>query len=288
MGDRMPGGEGIQPKFPVPLLSEFSSGRRTVHHVKWTHRMEESLPQPMEIWHPAYRCFEADSDGFPKILRTIPDTSTMDFFRGLDLLPREQREIVTATSIGHANAYLKNLLNPEENPRPTHYKVMWNVGNLGRSQSRFFEIASLKIVKNWVGFMKSDKPGARRALGPEGIDPAAIEFADRFELIPATEMRKALKVFLSERFGLKASQWGGVWHYRSPVRSVGIEIDFSGSHGHQLRYQILHPKTVQMNLESMWGIGVGAWDYIHRENFDATLELLGTIYSFFDETFWDR
>lgn len=242
----------------------------------------------MEIWHPAYRCFEADSDGFPKILRTIPDTCIMDFFRGLELLPPEQREIVTATAIGHANAYLKNLLNPEENPRPTNFEVMWNVKNLGRSQCRSYEHLALKLLKNWVGFMKSDKPGARRALGPEGIDPAAIEFADRFELISATEMRKVLKAFLSDRFGLNAKEWGGVWHYRSPVRSVGIEVDFSGSRGHQLRYQILHPLTVQMNLELMWGVGVGAWDYIHRGNFDATLELLGTIYSFFDETFWDR
>ena len=195
---------------------------------------------------------------------------------------------MTATAIGHANAYLKNLLDPEENPRPTNDRVMSNVGNLGRSQSRFFEITALKILKNWVGFMKSDKPGARRALGPEGIDPAAIEFADRFELIPATERRRALKALLRAGFGVIASKGGGVWQLRSAVRAVGIEIDFSGSYGQQLRYEILHPKTVQMNLESMWGIGVGAWDYIHRGNFDATLELLGTIYSFFDETFWDR
>ena len=49
--------------------------------------MEEPLPLPMDNWHPAYRCFEADSDGFPEILRTIPATSTMDFFRGVDLFP---------------------------------------------------------------------------------------------------------------------------------------------------------------------------------------------------------
>jgi hypothetical protein len=237
----------------------------------------------MTSWHPAYHCLDADSDGFPKILREIPATSVMDFFRGLDLLPPPQRTAMIATATEHANAYLRNILNPDDHPRPRNHEDMWNIQNLGRANSRF-EHHPLKILKQWVGAMKSDKPGAKRMLGPEGVVPEVIAFVDQFEMIDAAEMRKRLKAFLGDEFGLNASKWiDGTWHYRSPERAVGIEIDFSGSYGQQLCYTILHPKTKQMNLELMWGLGVGKWNYLHQGNFEESLQILGKIYRFFEQ-----
>jgi len=188
-----------------------------------------------------------------------------------------------ATVIEHANAYMSSILNPEEHPRPTNFREIWEVSDLGVRQCRF-EHFPLKTLKQWVGAMKSDKPGAKRMLGPEGIIPEAIEFADKFEMIDAAEMRKRLKTYFADTFGMKASKWvDGTWFYRSPERAVGIEIDFSGSYGQQLRYQILHPKPKRISLELMWGLGVGNWNYLHQGNFDESMQILGTIYRFFEQ-----
>jgi hypothetical protein len=237
----------------------------------------------MDTWHPAYRCFEADTDGLPKLLREIPDRHVADFFRGLDILPEPRRSAMIATVIDHANAYMSNILNPDEHPRPKNYMEMWEVKNLGVMQCRFEQLP-LKTLKQWVGAMKTDKPGAKRMLGPGGVIPEVIAFADQFEMIDAAEMRKRLKSYFADTFGLKASKWvGGTWHYRSPERAVGIEIDFSGSFGQQLCYGILHPKTRQMNLDTMWGLGVGNWNYLHQGNFEESLRILGKIYRFFEQ-----
>ena len=237
----------------------------------------------MDSWHPAYRCFEADTDGLPKLLREIPETHVANFFRGLDVLSEPVRGAMIATLIGHANAYMSNILNPEENPRPNIYTVMREVSNIGVRQCHF-ETLPLKILKQWVGAMKSDKPGAKRLIGSEAVIPEAIAYADQFEMVGAAEMRKRLKSFFGDTFGLEAKKWvGGTWHYRSPERAVGIEINYSGNFGQQLCYRILHPKAEHMNLELMWSPGIGNWNYLHQGNFDGSLLILGKIFGFFDQ-----
>lgn len=227
---------------------------------------------------PDFSSFATDADGLPEIFQRIPDTKLTQFFTGLYTLDFERRREVCQTAIAHGDASLKNLIDPSL-PRPQTFRVMQEVQYLGARHSNHM---SLKLLKQWTAAMKSDKPGARRMAGP--ANPALIAYADKFETIPATEMRKSLKAYLAERFGLKGENWGGgVWRYSNPERRVGLELDFGGSHGQQLRYGILHPRErVGVSLEIMWGLGIGDWDFIHRENWEVTMGVLGEIYGFFD------
>jgi len=224
-----------------------------------------------------FSALASDADGFPELFQRIPDTSVTQFFTGLYILDFDKRREASQTAIAYGEAYLKSLIDPAI-PRPQIPELMREMKSLGASHSNGMP---LKLLKQWTGAMKSDKPGARRMSGP--AKPALIAYADKFEIMPAAEMRKLLKGDLAERFGLKAEKWGGAWRYLNPERRVGLEIDFSGSYGQQLRYRILHPHAgVGISLEAMWGIGIGDWDFIHRGNWELTMELLGEIYGFFD------
>ncbi|WP_035603035.1 hypothetical protein [Haloferula sp. BvORR071] len=220
-----------------------------------------------------------DADGLPEIFQRIPETAVTKFFTGLYMLDVERRREVSQAAISYAEAYIQHLIDPAL-PRPQASPLMPEVKSLGASHSSD-RCMSLKLLKQWTGAMKSAKPGARRMSGP--VNPALISHADKFETIPATEMRKLLKAHLADRFQLKAERSsGGPWHYLNPGRHAGVAIDFSGSWGQQLRYRILHPRArLGVSLETVWNIGSGDWDFIHRGNWDASLAVLGDIYEFF-------
>jgi hypothetical protein len=236
----------------------------------------------METWNPAYQCFDPDADGLPKIFHDIPDTSVMDFHRGLTRLDDSQRGKVIKTATSYANQCIEGILVPSNRSWPTKPESLQDVEDLGSTHSELKDI-SIKLLKQLVGAMKSDHPGAKSMLGDCPVDPDLIKYADSLEPIKAVEMRKRLKCYLGDQFGLVAKNQGsGVWEYRSDGRRVVLEINYGGSWGQQLRYCILHPKAKRLTLEMLWGIGIGDWDYLHRDNFESSIAALGSIYSFFE------
>lgn len=242
----------------------------------------------METWNPAYQCFEPDASGLPKILHDIPDTSVMNFYRGLSLLDDSQRGEVVEIAIAYVNQRIEAILNPTISSRPTRPDPLQDVEDLGTSHSEAKDI-SIKLLKQLVGAMKSAKPGAKRMLGDCPADPGLIEYADTLETIDTGEIRKTLKVFLADQFGLQPqNEGGGIWKYRSDESAVGLEINYGGTWGQQLRYRILYPSAKGEVLESLWGVGVGDWDYLHRGNFESSIAALGSIYSFFNQVLCDK
>ena len=230
--------------------------------------------------HPVYQRFDVDADGLPKILHDIPDTCVMDFFRGLRGRREDERAEVIESVIRHANSYADSLLDSSL-PPPCNREHAEDMQSSGRSRADFKDV-SIKTINQLVGLMKSKKPGAARMLGDLQVDQELIEFADSLKPIKAAEMRKRLKEFMKDQFGLVARNVFGVWEYRSPDRAVGLEIDFGGTLGQQLRYRVLHREGLGLNFELLWGVGAGDWDYIHQDNFDRSMSILGSVFSLFE------
>ena len=239
----------------------------------------------MKDWNAVYYCFERDEDGLPTILHRIPDTSVMDFLRGVKLLQEGNRHVAVSATISYANAYAESIVSMGKDGLPARLDVIREVSGFGSASADMRHI-SLKLLRQLVGLMKSEKPGAKRMLSPLEVDPDLIQYVDALETITASEMRKELRMRFYERFALEANCRGaGIWEYRSASRNAAIEVDFGGALGQQLRYQILHPRTNGMRLELMWGVGIGSWDYIHRENWADALDALCDIFDFFDRLF---
>jgi hypothetical protein len=239
----------------------------------------------MKDWNTVYNCFEPDEDGLPTILHRIPDTSVMNFLRGVKLLQEGNRHNAVSATIAYANSYAENIVSKEIKVFTRPLDITREVSGLGSANADMRHI-SLKLLRQLVGLMKSDKPGAKRMLSPLEVDPDLIQYVDALETITASEMRKELRMRFHERFALEAYCRGaGIWEYRSKNRNAAIEIDFGGALGQQLRYKILHPPTNGMRLELMWGVGIGSWDYIHRGNWADALDVLSDIFAFFDRLF---
>ena len=225
---------------------------------------------------------ETDAEGVPSILKRIPDTKVRAYLRGLELLTETQRKNALAVAINHGNQFLNASFFPREFERPENFEEIQAVSNLGIMNLELKETSALKTLRQLSGAMKSSKPGAKRLLGGIAHDRDLIERVDSTGISTAVEIRRELAAKLSGAFGLEAEDYGGgVWRYSSTSEQLGLEVDYGGSMGQQLRYTLVHPQLRQSSLELMLGIAVGDWNFIHPSNLDDSLEALLSIYDFY-------
>lgn len=76
---------------------------------------------------------------------------------------------------------------------------------------------------------------------------------------------------------------GGTWWYQSAGRAIALEVDFGGSYGQQLRYQLFNPWIKRLSLELLWCVGIGDWNFIRRGNLEKSMEALCEVYAFFEQ-----
>ena len=230
---------------------------------------------------PSYDSLAKDEHGLPLVFEKIPDTSVARFMRGFDNLQGSEKRAVVDQLTQYAQENLQSALMPSRFERPKNFDEIYNITH--SIPPRLKGETSLKTLSQLVGMMKSDKPGARRMLGDMKPDPDLIEYMGGLDIVKAVDLRKELKFRFKESFDLTAECRGsGIWLYSSPKRDLGIEVDYGGSWGQQLRYSLVHPLLRRASLEIMWGVGVGDWDYIHRDNLEQSISALFEIYSFYE------
>jgi hypothetical protein len=223
-----------------------------------------------------------DKDAFLELLRRLPYTRVMNFLRGLETLNSVSRSTAVEATVKHANQYIESIIDPAGRSRPTNFEEISTTCNLGIQVSGW-EGFPLKSLKQLVGAMKSTKPGAKRMLGDCPVDPELIRYVDGLETVTAPQMRKEVKAYLGDRFGLLPKNVGyGDWEYSSPERQIRLCLDFGGSWGQQIRYWLSHPLFERLSIELICGIGIGDWDFIHRGNIQDSMCVLGDIYQMFE------
>lgn len=236
----------------------------------------------MSRLHPAFSMLPCDKDGLPEVLKSLPNTNVLNFFRGLDTLGANDRSAAVGMAINHANRYIDAIIHPSGHARPTDFESIGRIRDLGFRACDPKGI-SLKLLKQLVGVMRSTKPGAKRMLGDFPVDPDLIHYVDGFETVTAPQMKKELNRYFGDRFGFVPKKLGcGDWLYSSPSREVRLRIDFGGTWGQQLRYYLSHSIVERMSFELIWGVGVGNWDFIHQRNLQESLKALGDICDFFE------
>ena len=220
---------------------------------------------------PNFEELDKDQDGLPAVFRRIPDTSVKDYLRGLDGLPDEAKQSAIRAATKFAEEFLAATLDPSAFSKPNNLREIRSIGDLGRA-TRGVRDTPLKTLKQLV-----EDP-----TSPHQAEPGLISYVDQFEVVTAGEIRSEVETVVTQRFGLTVNKLGGgVWLYAAPDGALGLNVDYRGSWGQQLRYTFSHRLLDRMSLELMWGAGVGDWNFIHSANLVESVDALCEIYAFF-------
>jgi hypothetical protein len=130
----------------------------------------------------------------------------------------------------------------------------------------------------------------RRRGVPSCISEELFRFAESVRSVKAAQLRQRLRAVL-EQFGYeKTDDFGGhrcVWD----GQAFQVNVDFGSSHA-QLRYGVTMPGLSERAMglgggefcfETVFGMGLGWWNYIVEENVDDAFELLAELLRYLAE-----
>lgn len=211
-------------------------------------------------------------------LRRIPSTYTwrvIDYVASLDAAARERLfESFASNGLHLLDPARDASLHRGRSGDPDY--AAFRDGVLRLSGPAYYDARMLRMI---LADVRSSRPSPELADTP----PEVLRRAETITPVKVTDIRKALKPRLAERFGAKAQkESGGVWHYvggRSAGREFRLWTDFGGM-SDQLRYEISYDEertgihARRLTYEGLLGFGFGHWDFVTAENLEESLALL--------------
>lgn len=146
-----------------------------------------------------------------------------------------------------------------------------------------WQFTSLKLLKMTAGMCRSEHPVMKRQMTGFKMPEDLLQQLDKVTTCKAATLRKLVKQAFSSRFEFTAENLGGgnwVYHRADDDNSFAVEIDYGGSWGQQLRYSVSLKKRRageppdQLQFESLFGAGLGDWDFITEARADQDVALL--------------
>lgn len=227
------------------------------------------------------REFEREErNGFARAGR-IPDTHLWKFLAHYRrLTPQDAAVLKRALAKHRARQFLQDPNAPQLNEEEDAAFRNLQQGMALLSEWKWI---SIKLLKMHAGSCQSPHAWVRAQVRGFEMPPEILSWINSLTTCKAATMRKLVKVAFGSRFGLEPeNEGGGVWVYRDPDRQMRfeVEIDYGGTWGQQLRYQVrlVRPADGKIrlaaNYEILLGMGIGDWDFITEGNADQSIALL--------------
>lgn len=225
--------------------------------------------------------FEREEQSAFACLSRIPDTLTARFLEHYRTLDSSEATRLKAALAVHGAGWFAP---PEARlSLRTIDPALERCHKVTQSLCADWKFNSLKLLKMTIGWVRSEHPRAKAEMKNVHVPDEIIRWVEGLTTCKAPELRKLVKLAFQSRFGLKPKDCGGsVWVYKHPVNSqpFSVEIDYGGTWGQQLRYEIhIDGLTIPRGLqgtryESLMGVSGGDWDFITTGNADQSVALL--------------